>query len=427
MPNTVAVQDLKIGMFIRLDGGWMSHPFPLSSFRISSDEQIATIRSLGLKHVTWLPEKSDLPQAPQPSPDSTAAPSAADAARAEAERAAAQRREQLQAQREALRRCEAQYDEASESLRQVNALLGPEPVTAARQAQALARAMLDKMLVDGELCIRLLSSQSGDRMTAHALNVTVVSLLMGRALGLPEPDLLDVGTGALLHDIGKLDLPTRVHFPEDGFSSTEVKAYRDHVTLGVTRGRRMQLPAGVLQVLAEHHEMADGTGFPGRLTLDAISPGSRLVALVNRYDNLCNPGPRGVPLTPHEAVSTLFAQSRGKFDMPILSGFIRMMGVYPAGSVVQLTDDRYALVMQVNSSRPLKPRVLVHDPKVPRDEALLLDLERTPDLGIRRSLQPSKLPPAAASYLAPKPRVAYYFDVFAPAREADEAEMAEAS
>jgi hypothetical protein len=125
-------------------------------------------------------------------------------------------------------------------------------------------------------------------------------------------------------------------------------------------------------------------------------------------------------------VSVLFAQSRSKFDMPILSGFIRMMGVYPAGSVVQLTDDRYAMVMQVNSTRPLKPRVLVHDPKVPRDEALLLDLEQTPDLGIRRSLAPAKLPQAAAAYLAPKPRVTYYFDVISASHEAVEAELAEA-
>ena len=66
-----------------------------------------------------------------------------------------------------------------------------------------------------------------------------------------------------------------------------------------------------------------------------------------------------------------------------------MMGVYPPGSTVQLTDDRYALVVSVNSSRPLKPRVLVHEPKVPRDEALILDLERTEGLGIRRSLQPA--------------------------------------
>ena len=426
MPSLVAVQDLKIGMFIRLDLGWMSHPFPLSSFRIASAEQIATIRGLGLKQVTWYPEKSELVDAAPAVAGGTSAGPAADGVQEQAAREAERRRALLQAQRDALRHCEAQYDEASESLRQVNALLSPEPVTAARQAQALARAMLDKMLVDGELCIRLLSTQSGDRMTAHALNVTVVAMLMGRTLGLPEAELLDVGTGSLLHDVGKLDLPQRVHYPEDSFGSAEIKAYRDHVTLGVARGRQMQLPAGALAVLAQHHEMADGSGFPGRLGLDTITTGSRLVALVNRYDNLCNPGPRGVPLTPHEAVSVLFAQNRSKFDMPILSGFIRMMGVYPAGSVVQLTDDRFALVMQVNSSRPLKPRVLVHDPKVPRDEALLLDLEQTPDLGIRRSLAPAKLPQAAAAYLQPKPRVTYYFDVVTTPQEAVEAELAEA-
>ncbi len=422
MPSTVAVQDLKIGMFVRLELGWMSHPFPLSSFRIASREQIATIRDLGLKQVTWVPEKSELadedgraPAGVEPLAGSACAPAGADdaatAAAAAAAAQAAERRALLQQQRDALQRCEAQYDEASEALRQVNALLDPDPSAAAQQAQSLARAMLDKMLVDGELCIRLLSSQGGDRLTAHALNVTVVSMLMGRTLGLAEADLLDLGTGALLHDIGKVDLPVRVHHPDEAFSSAELKAYRDHVNLGVARGRRMALTPEVLQILAQHHELADGSGFPARLGLDAMNPAARLVALVNRYDNLCNPGPRGTAITPHEAVSVLFAQSRSKFDMPILSGFIRMMGVYPAGSVVQLTDERYAMVMQVNSARPLKPRVLVHDPKVPRDEALLLDLERQPDLGIRRSLPAAKLPPAAASYLAPRSRITYYFDV----------------
>ena len=421
MPSTVAVQDLKIGMFVRLELGWMSHPFPLSSFRIVSQDQITTIQGLGLKQVIWVPEKSEIVEAEpvRSLPAEPAAP-AVDPAVA----AAAERRARLQAEREALRHCEAQYNEASEALRQVNALLSPDPKAAASQAQALARAMLDKMLVEGELCIRLLSSQSADRLTAHALNVTVVAMLMGRSLGLAEGELLDVGTGSLLHDIGKVDLPTRVHYQDDSFSAAELKAYRDHVSLGVTRARTMALSHGALQVVAQHHELADGTGFPGRIALDAMTPGSRLVALINRYDNLCNPGPRGVALTPHEAVSVLFAQSRSKFDMPILSGFIRMMGVYPAGSVVQLTDERYAMVMQVNSSRPLKPRVLVHDAKVPRDEALLLDLENQPDLGIRRSLPAAKLPPAAAAYLSPRPRVTYYFDVLTSTEQHAESEAA---
>ncbi|MFO1329684.1 MAG: DUF3391 domain-containing protein [Rubrivivax sp.] len=408
MPSTVAVQDLKVGMFVRLDLGWLSHPFPLSSFRITSPDQIATIRGLGLERVVWLPEKSQLADAAA-QPAATAADPAAQAAA----QAAAERRAQLQAQRDELRRCEAQYEEASQAMREVQALLDPRPAHAAQLARELARAMLDKMLVPGELCIRLLSSQAGDRVAAHALNVTVLSLLMGRAIGLTEADMLELGTGALLHDIGKLDLPARVHHPDDGFSATEVKAYRDHVALGTTRARRMELSTVAQQIIAQHHEMADGSGFPGRLALDAIAPTARVVALINRYDNLCNPGPRGVALTPHEAVSVLFAQSRAKYDMPVLSSFIRMMGVYPAGSVVQLTDERWAMVMQVNSSRPLKPRVLVHDAKVPRDEALLLDLEREPALGIRRSVAPAKLPAAALAYLAPRPRVSYYFDALA--------------
>jgi hypothetical protein len=87
-----------------------------------------------------------------------------------------------------------------------------------------------------------------------------------------------------------------------------------------------------------------------------------------------------------------------------------MMGVYPPGSTVQLTDDRYALVVSVNSARPLKPRVMVHDPKVPKDEALILNLEEMPDLGIRRSLKPQFLPRASLDYLSPRARIAYFFD-----------------
>jgi putative nucleotidyltransferase with HDIG domain len=420
MHSTIAVQDLKIGMFIRLELGWMSHPFPRSSFRITTAEQLATLRGLGLDRVMWDPARSETPE------DETVTPApVAEAVPDEARHAAEARRQALRTQREDLRRCEAQFEEAAEALRVVNANVVAQPASAARQAQALSREMLDKMTIDGELCIRLLSSRSGDRLTAHALNVTVIAMLLGRSLGMAEPEMMDLGTAALLHDIGKLDLPDRVHHLDDSFGNAEVKAYRDHVSLGVTRGRQMALPAGALQVLAQHHEMADGTGFPQHLTLEKLSTGSRVVALVNRYDNLCNPGPRGVALTPHEAVSMLFAQSRSRFDMAVLSGFIRMMGVYPAGSVVQLTDERYALVMEVNTARPLKPRVLVHDTHLPRDEALLLDLQSQPDLGIRRSVPAAKLPPAAASYLAPRPRVTYYFD--AVRHVADEPAVAEAA
>jgi HD-GYP domain-containing protein (c-di-GMP phosphodiesterase class II) len=233
---------------------------------------------------------------------------------------------------------------------------------------------------------------------------------MGRTFGMSRDEMMDLGVGSLMHDVGKIEVIDRLRHMDEGFNHAEVNAYREHVAAGVTHGRRMALSAGALLVLAQHHEQADGAGFPLRLSADRMSTASRIVALVNRYDNLCNPASLSRAMTPHEALSMLFAQSRTKYDATILNAFIRMMGVYPAGSVVQLTDDRYAMVVSVNSSRPLKPRVLVHDTRIRRDDALFVDLEKQPDLGIRRSLNPGKLPGPVLEYLAPRPRVSYFFE-----------------
>lgn len=428
MSATIAVEDLRVGMFVMLDGGWLSHPFPLSSFRIASAEQIATIRGLGLERVRWSPEKSDPPPADEAgvaaaSQAAASGAGAAGAAPAEAEdpRAADQRARQraLREQLEASQRCERQHAEAARAWREATELVLARPLEAAGQSEALTRAILDKMLVEGDIGIRLVSG-SGDRAASHALNVGVISLLIGRTLGMTEPELMEMGVGALVHDVGKLEVADRFRHAEEGFNANELAAYRDHVAKGVAIGQRMGLPAGALRVVAQHHEHADGTGFPLRLAGDRITMAARVVSLVNRYDNLVNPQARTLALTPHEAVSVLFAQGRNRFDAAVLNQFIRMMGVYPAGSLVQLTDDRFAMVVGVNSSRPLKPRVLVHDPKVPRHEAFALDLELEPQLGIRRSLPPAKLPPAALEYLDPRPRVSYFFEPLAAAAAASE-------
>jgi len=233
---------------------------------------------------------------------------------------------------------------------------------------------------------------------------------MGRSFGLGQSELLDLGVGAMLHDIGKIDLPERVRHRHDDFSAAESTFYEQHVTHGVARASKMRLSAGATLVIAQHHEHADGSGFPIGLGSERMTPASCIVALVNRYDNLCNPVLPSKALTPHEALSLLFAQGKNKVDPTILGAFIKMMGVYPPGSVVQLTDDRFAVVVGVNSARPLKPRVLTHDPKVPADEALIVDLEAAVGLGIRRSIKPAALPCEALASLSPRRRVAYFFE-----------------
>ena len=442
----IDVDALRVGMFVHLDVGWMSHPFPLSSFRITTAAQLATIRSLGLRRVRWSPQDSDLslldggalragrdhpakaaanddgaaPGRAGADPDADDAAGDADAptepgrlepaAASPEERSRAARQLRLEAQREALKLCERQYVEASRACRQTFELLPGKPAEARAQAETLTRALVDKMIDARELCIRVLAEGAGDKASMHAMNVAVISLLMGRCFGFSAEEIQDLGVGAMLHDVGKLELPLRLRHREDNFSPSEVRVYQEHVGTGIVQAKRMGLSAGATAVIAQHHEHADGTGFPAALNSDRMTMAARIVALVNRYDNLCNPRLPARALTPHEALSLLFAQGRSKFDTSILGAFIKMMGVYPPGSTVQLTDDRYATVVAVNSSRPLKPSVLVHDPAVPREEALVLDLEGAVGLGIRRSIKPQQLPPTALDYLAPCTRVAYFFE-----------------
>lgn len=443
----VDVDSLRIGMYVYLDLGWMQHPFALNNFKITTPDQINTILGLGINRIRWSPEKSD----PEPTPDvplpqvatgmkadsagiavnspgtgttarakeevAAAADEEAEAPESEASKTAAiaeesrrQRRELLTSQRENLEVCERQFANAGRSFRQVIDAVRSQPPVARAQAEQVVGNMVGKLLEQEESAIRLLSENAGEKASLHSINVTVISLLLGKAMNLDAAVLNDLGIGALLHDIGKIALPERLRWKDEHFNNAERHLHEEHVARGIEFARNMQLSAAAQAVIAQHHELADGRGYPKKLTGEAIALPARIVALVNHYDNLCNPANPSQAVTPHEALSLIFAQMKRQFDMSVLMPFIRMMGVYPPGSVVELTDARFALVVSVNSSRPLKPHIVIHDPRVPHDEAIVVDLEQAPELGIRRSLKPIHLPKAAFDYLSPRQRMCYFFE-----------------
>jgi HD-GYP domain-containing protein (c-di-GMP phosphodiesterase class II) len=415
----IPIAQLRVGMFIQLDLGWMQHPFPVGSFRVASEAQIDTLRSLGLKQIRYVPGKSDpefqavrapgtsagvaqtMPDEPGPEPGSEQA--------AQAHRISALRA-QLQAQHQALAACDQRFLMATRTCLRLGPLADKEPIQARAQGESLVGGCVDELLDNGESVIRLLSEGVGERNALHPVNVMVLSLLLGKAEGASADALRDIGLTALFHDLGKTRLPAHQWMRNPDMTAGDLLGYQKHVAYSVAIARRMGLPAPVLRGIAEHHEMADGSGFPEGLSGPAMGNAARVVGLVNYYDRLCNPVHGAQALTPHEALSLMFAKHKVKFDARILGVFIRMMGIYPPGSIVQLVNDRYAIVVSVNSSRPLKPRVIVHDPQVPKDEALILDLETVPELGIRRSLKPTQLPREALDYLSPRKRICYFFE-----------------
>ncbi len=405
----IAVDQLRVGHFVLLDLGWMDHPFPRSNFRISSAHQIDTIRSLGLTRVRIDPARSEFPPDDDATPANASPAADTDAGRSPAAPTDARTQALLQ-QRQALLRCERQYHEGTRQVRAAFDQVERNPEAAGSIARGLIGGMVDAIGGHGETAIRLLTDVQGERGAQHAMNVAVLSLLLGRALGLEDAALRVLGTAALLHDIGKVRLPDPVRFKDEGFTAAQLKAYQEHVAHGAALAQAMGLEPEAVQAIAQHHEAADGSGFPSGCTGERIGRLAHIVALVNRYDGLCNPPNPARAHTPHEALARLYAVHKARFDAPTLAAFIRLLGVYPPGSIVQLNDGRYALVQACNAARPLKPQVLVHDPHVPPSEALLLDLQTRPELTIQRSLRADQLPRAALDYLDPRPRYCYFFE-----------------
>ena len=109
------------------------------------------------------------------------------------------------------------------------------------------------------------------------------------------------------------------------------------------------------------------------------------MAIANYYDELCNTSNLADAQTPHEALATMFAKLRGKFDPKLLQVFVRCLGVYPPGTIVQLSNGGLGMVATINTAKPMKPTLVLYDANIPKEEAILVDMGREVEVNIAGS------------------------------------------
>ena len=235
-------------------------------------------------------------------------------------------------------------------------------------------------------------------------------MMIGRELKLSGDEVRLLGLGCLFHDIGMTEVPNKIVIKTDPLTKAERDFLHMHCAYGVDIAKRVGLPEAVQTIIYRHHELYDGSGYPQGLRGEATDMLSRIVAIAEHYDELCNPPNVAAALTPHEALSQMFAQQRAKFDPRLLQVFIRCLGVFPPGTVVRLNNDVVGLVISINTARPLKPSLIVYDTEVPKHEAIIVDLDAEPDINISQAIRPAQLPKAIYDYLSPRKRISYYFD-----------------
>ena len=403
------VEHLQPGVFVSLSSfGWLSHPFLLNEFCISSEKQIRALREMGIKEISWNPARSKAtpltvsPVAVEEDFGATALAGMLDEKRSRIER--------VRICREQFARREREYEKDTESASDILKSMPGRPMEAYAQAKTLVANLTGSLLNAESEVIHLVNSKAKDAGPAsHSVNVMVLALLLGKALRLPEEEMKYLGMGALLHDIGKSEIPQRI-VRSSQRTKPEEDFYRAHVAYGikVVAGVR-DIGVPVKNIIACHHELWNGSGYPNRLAAEKIPKLARLVALANRYDNLCNPIDLKQAKTPAGTVTHLFKNEAAHFQPEQLQAFVKMLGIYPPGSFVALSNGAVGLVIESNSADILHPLLMLHDTEIPRAEAILLDLRDT-DLEVVNAVNPATLPLEVVEYLAPRGRVDYYIE-----------------
>ena len=419
--------ELRKGLYVRLNGSWFSHPFPTNTFKIRTTRELSTLQKLHKVEILFDPEKSDPEigeeeelqdeECQEPSAEERGAEPAEEQADEPevVEEAPPARRAPVEAFTqycEGFKKADRAYQEAYQQSKSVMHDLSVGNIEGIQKAKDLVRA-LSGVLGGADDATSMLnvmmSNEMGEGMFMHALNVCVLCLMVGKEFDLTEDELHMLALGAVFHDIGELSVPGKILLKRPNLTASERDTYRQHPRYGKDMVRKFSgFPKPSLDVIYQHHERLDGSGYPmGLKGKEAISLFSRIVMVVDRYDDLCNDPDLEKRLTPAEALSHLFVKQKTVFWSEAIVALVRVLGVYPPGSLVLLSNEAIGMVININVKNRLRPLILLYNESGPSDQAEVLDLEEHEDITICQNLRPRDVSRKAAEYLTPRNMVNY--------------------
>lgn len=192
----------------------------------------------------------------------------------------------------------------------------------------------------------------------HALDVSLMMIAFGREVGLPRNDLIEIGLGGLLHDVGEIKPPNGSRSPRVK-NIMQFKIYKEHVEVGV----KMILNDGhsgiVQQILANHHERYDGSGYPNKLKSHNIGFYGHMIAIVDTYISMTSGRRSDISSTPSQALGYIISEQGKSLHPSLVHQFVQLVGVYPVGSIVRLNSGDVGVVVKQNRLRRLRPVVML--------------------------------------------------------------------
>jgi HD-GYP domain-containing protein (c-di-GMP phosphodiesterase class II) len=370
----IPVADLRIGMFVcRLDRPWEGTPFPLQGVEVLRDSDVAMLRE-------WCNQVF------------------VDA-----------RREVVDGPKLTLKRTQLDSERFSGSVRYADPVAFEIELPRAQQALDSATAMIERMFSevrDGrELSAEYVEQtlrpvvasvlrspdvflwveglRTHDSYTwKHAISCSVLAAAVGRHQGFAEDTIMSLAAGGLLMDVGKTRVSENILQAPRSLDAREMALARTHVQHGLDILAKSGITdEDVADIVRTHHERYDGSGYPDRLMGSGLPLTGRMLGLIDAYDAMTSVRPWRQALSRHRALRQIYAERDTTFQAELVEQFQVCLGVYPTGSMVELSTGEIAVVMAQNNVRRLRPKVIIlsdHD-KRPLPEFHSVDLMQLGD------------------------------------------------
>jgi putative nucleotidyltransferase with HDIG domain len=384
MRKTIPLEQLMIGMtVVGMDRSWLATPFLRHRVRITRHDQINKLKKTGVRFVEVEEEASAeaiaIPSIGQRS-DPVVSEERDEPPDAPSDRTTAFDEELLVAR--AIYRSAKGVVEAAMNDVRIGRAIDSEAVS------RLVTGIVDSILRNADALVSLSRLKSFDEYTFfHSVNTSVLSVALGRRLGFSPEDLHLLGSGTLLHDIGKTKIPLEILNKPGRFEAHEFEIMKQHALRGVevltaTTG----FQEDIIRPALEHHERVDGTGYPFGRQRAELTPFGLIASIVDVYDAMTSDRCYHKGMPAHRVLQHLYNLGQdGHLESKFVQQFIQCVGVYPVGSCVLLNSGEAGIVSQLNEDQPVSPKlILVRDANLCTMSPKTIDLKEQATKPIRK-------------------------------------------
>ena len=266
------------------------------------------------------------------------------------------------------------------------------------QLKKAVNPMIDSVLRNPDAYAWLTRLKHADNYTYnHSICCAVWAVAFGRHLGMPRIDLQSLALGALMFDIGKMKLPEKLINNPSKFNNAEFNIIKQHVAYSIEILKGTEgISDDVYDMVTMHHERHNGSGYPSGLKGDQISIYGKIAGLVDCYDAMISERVFVSSISPHDAVKKFYDWRNIDFQSELIEQFIQIVGIYPVGTLVELSNGLVGVIVNQHRMWRLRPQImlLLDANKKPLDEFKTMDLfiqtvdEEGNSLDIVKSIEP---------------------------------------